>query len=76
MFLTHAELHSQRVRDVITTALLAYLDRTRPEPLETVIVHVLRQAESNINEATSVLHDLLAQYRDKKGMRHDEHGPV
>jgi hypothetical protein len=51
----HAELHSQRVRDVVAEALLAYLDGTHVAPLETPAAQVVRQAQQRLSEVVRLL---------------------
>ena len=51
----HAELHSQRVRDVVAEALLAYLDGTHVAPVETHAAQVVRQAQKHIADGLKLL---------------------
>jgi hypothetical protein len=63
----HAELHSQRVRDVVAAALLAYLDGTQVAPLETGAAHVVRQAQQRLSEAVKLLGAVQAPRRATAG---------
>jgi hypothetical protein len=63
----HAELHSQRVRDVVAEALLAYLDGTQVAPLETGAAQVVRQAQQRLSEAVKLLGTVQAPRRAPAG---------
>ena len=63
----HAELHSQRVRDVVAEALLAYLDGTQVAPLETPAAHVVRQAQQRLSEVVRLLGTVQAPRRAPAG---------
>ena len=64
----HAELHSQRVRDVVAAALLAYLDGTHVAPLETPAAQVVRQAQQRLNDVVKLLGSVHSPRRASSGL--------
>ena len=63
----HAELYSQRVRDVVAEALLAYLDGTQVAPLETPAAQVVRQAQQRLSEVVKLLGSIQTPRRAPAG---------